>query len=570
VQFYSLHNNESINALKDLPDNSIDSLVTDPPAGIAFLGKSWDSYKDREQFISEMQAIFTECLRVLKPGSHGLVWAIPRTSHWTAYALENAGFEVRDKVYHIQGMGFPKSLNIGKALDKQGKLCQCRAYETKTNMPNLSEGISTKEQNISIQSEVLQQGVLCKMESTESTGSTTPQENSESRKGCVDRESREKFQPENVQREQPCMEGWQIHRAKEGLCGDTQPDPSESKTERICAGTCTDNGKENQANPSQGGDNSSYQPQHTRQSTRELNIVQDTQGTLGREPQDRLYCSECGKIKRKEVEGLGTGLKPAAEEWILIRKPISENTIAENVIKWGVGGINIDGCRIEGKPRTTHSNGNFESKTDNGNAYGKYQLGIKLDEPQGRFPSNLVLSHSEDCTDEQCSLSCAVRMLDEQSGPCKTGELKGQPRVENKIYGSAGNTLGKPRFYIPDAATGASRFFYCAKISPSERNAGLEDMPDKQGGIKNASGRGFSESDPYKQIITKNNHPTVKTKKLMTYLIKLITPPNGLVLDPFMGSGSTGIAALAEGFRFIGIEKEKEYYDIAKARIEHA
>lgn len=147
--------------------------------------------------------------------------------------------------------------------------------------------------------------------------------------------------------------------------------------------------------------------------------------------------------------------------------------------------------------------------------------------PQGRWPSNCIF-------DEE-----AAAVLDEQSGPCKTGALTGQPRVENKIYGSAANTLGKPRFYTPDAATGASRFFYVAKASKRERGDG-------------------------------NVHPTVKPVKLMEYLVRMITPPGGVVLDPFMGSGTTGVACKNLGFEFVGCEMDEQYLAIATARIKNA
>ena len=112
-------NRDCLEALKDLESDSIDSLVTDPPAGISFMGKDWDSNKGgRDQWIDWLTQVMAECFRVLKPGAHGLVWAIPRTSHWTATALENAGFEVRDVITHLFGTGFPKSLDISKAIDK--------------------------------------------------------------------------------------------------------------------------------------------------------------------------------------------------------------------------------------------------------------------------------------------------------------------------------------------------------------------------------------------------------------------------------------------------------------------
>lgn len=361
-----IYNGDCIEVLRTLPDNSVDSLVTDPPAGISFMGKDWDHHKGgRKQWTAWMAEVMTECLRVMKPGAHGLVWALPRTSHWTGSALEDAGFEVRDVVSHLFGTGFPKSMNLKKA-------------------------------------------------------------------GAGD--------------------AW---------------------------------------------------------------------------------------------EGYGTALKPAHEMWFLVRKPISEKTVASNVLKWGVGGLNIDGCRIEvsssdpnhRKPSVDWKNANTPMVTNFGSG-GRPKEALNL---SGRFPANLVLSHNPDCEDDQCSLSCAAAMLDAQSGPCKTGDIK--PGTLQGFGGSA-NTYGSGRVaseYKSDSATGASRFFYCAKISTSERNAGL--------------------------VETKNVHPTVKAQRLMRYLCRLITPPNGVVLDPFMGSGSTGVAAKSESFKFIGIEIDPEYVEIAKKRI---
>lgn len=325
---------DCLTILKTFEADSVDSIITDPPAGISFMGKSWDSDKGgRDEWVKWMAEVMSECLRVLKPGGHALVWAIPRTSHWTATAVENAGLEVRDVVTHLFGSGFPKSLNIEKATD--------------------------------------------------------------------------------------------------------------------------------------------------------------------------------GAVK-----GQGTALKPAAEFWILARKPLSEKTVAKNVLKWGTGGLNIDGSRIEGKPRATHGDKNIRTQD---NLNGRYGGGMPLGEypvAAGRFPANLVLSGD-----------------------------------------------------IPEMLGDVARFFYCAKVSPSERNAGLEGMPDKAA-PKFDGGDFMGISTNAKERVAKNNHPTVKPIKLMAYLIKLITPPGGLVLDPFTGSGSTGVAALQNGFRFIGIEREAEYVAIAEKRME--
>lgn len=349
--FFILHG-DCLEVLKDIDSDSVDSLVTDPPAGISFMSKAWDDDKGgRKQWVAWMTEVMRECLRVMKPGAHGLVWALPRTSHWTATALEDAGFEIRDVVVHLFGQGFPKSLDISKAIDK-------------------------------------------------ATGA-----------------------------------------------------------EREVVG------KSNR---------------HT------SNGQQFADGASGFKGSDNCFITAPATDAAKQWAGWGTALKPASEHWILIRKPCSEKTVAANVQKWATGGINIDGGRIGSAGGG--QNGKLGDKE--GSGWGM-KAASRAAEPMGRFPANLIL-------DEE-----AGEALDEQSG------------------------------------VSASRFFYCAKISSGERGEG-------------------------------NTHPTVKPQKLMRYLIKLITPPNSVVLDPFTGSGSTGIAALKEGHTFIGIEKEQEYVTIAENRINKA
>jgi site-specific DNA-methyltransferase (adenine-specific) len=246
------------------------------------------------------------------------------------------------------------------------------------------------------------------------------------------------------------------------------------------------------------------------------------------------------KAGAKEWQGWGTALKPAAEFWILARKPISEKTVAKNVMKHGTGGLNIDGSRIEAQNRRSPQGADGLVHRTTGNSYGAHRNST-FDLNQGRFPANLVLSHTEHCSDDQCDIECAIKALDEQSlsggmhsagGSRKAGNAK-QAHADSLFLGDKGSPNNGVRF---GDSGGASRFFYCAKISRSERGKD-------------------------------NTHPTVKPIKLMSYLIKLITPPKGIVLDPFMGSGSTGVAALKEGFRFVGIEQNPEYVEIAKKRL---
>ena len=380
-----LHQGDCLEVLKSLPDNSLDSLVTDPPAGISFMGKAWDDDKGgRKEWIEWLAEVMRECHRVLKPGAHGLVWALPRTSHWTATALEEAHFEIRDVIYHCFGSGFPKSLDVSKAIDKAAG---------------------------------------------------------------AEREILSECGSDGVKRKPRAMAPGQAER----MAVQTITAPS------------TDDAK--------------------------------------------------------KWQGFGTALKPAVENWILVRKPISEKTVAANVLKWGTGALNIDGCRIEGVPTSFPKPGEYP---DSSKTYPRTSAKREaVPHQQGRFPSHLI--------------------LDEEAG----AQLDLQATSE------------------------VSRFFYSAKVSASERNAGLEGMELKAGGIMDhrPSGDMHTRMGNGPTAPKANNHPTVKPQKLMRYLVRMITPPGGTVLDCFMGSGSTGLAALTEGFSFVGIEREPEYLEIASKRI---
>jgi DNA modification methylase len=253
-------------------------------------------------------------------------------------------------------------------------------------------------------------------------------------------------------------------------------------------------------------------------------------------------------------EGWGTALKPAHEPIVMARKPF-KGTVAKNVLEHGTGGINIDGCRVGSESRTydlTMTSGNFE--TTNGGK--NIKSGSKTVE--GRFPANIIF-------DEE-----AGKILDEQSGTTKSSKRG----AHNNKKTEHTNTYTPPQAMYSDENTygdtgGASRFFYCPKASKKDRNDGLEHIQPKQ--IKGRDEGQDKTSIAYKARPTErqNIHPTVKPTDLMAYLVRLVTPKGGTVLDPFMGSGSTGKASVREGFNFIGIEREDEYMEIAKTRIEH-
>lgn len=255
----------------------------------------------------------------------------------------------------------------------------------------------------------------------------------------------------------------------------------------------------------------------------------------------------------KQWDGWGTALKPANEPICLARKPL-EGTVAQNIERWGVCGINIDGCRIEGKPRTTHAAGNFRTQDNETGIFGG-GFGIRQNpSPQGRWPANLLLDET------------AAEMLDAQSWILKNG---GQNKTSIKGVGmfmNGSKDSGSSNF--AGASGGASRFFYVAKASRGERNAGLEgEYKQKQGARPKSADASGKFPDHDHRETGGNNHPTVKPIKLMEYLCKLITPPGGTILDPFMGSGTTGVAAQNLGFKFVGVEMNEEYFEIAKRRV---
>jgi DNA modification methylase len=422
---HELRLGNNLDILKEYPDNHFDSVVTDPPYGLGkepdanlmlnawleygyyevkgkgFMNKEWDAFIPQPIF-------WKEVFRVLKPGGHIATFAGTRTQDLMGLALRLSGFEIRETIMWVFGSGFPKSLNVGKAVDKF---------------------LGNERTVLGIKS-----------------------------------------RPDGTQRQN--MENWGYGKAND--YGD---------------------GKGLYAN---------------KKSLLKANTL--TQGNT-------------------EFEGYGTALKPAYEPIIIARKPLSEKSVAENYLKWGVGGLNIDDCRVE---TTEFAKAGSERKArfKDGEFLGK--LGVKEIEyrgsgathSNGRFPSNFI----HDGSDEVIELFPMTQ---------------GESRTEKKNTGKNGKICftnhkkGDKTVAYPEPAGSASRFFYCAKASKREREEG-------------------------------NHHPTVKPIKLMRYIARLVTPRNGLVLEPFLGSGTTGVACIKEGFDFVGIEQEQDYFQISEARIANA
>ena len=428
---YQLLHGDCLDKLKELEDNSVDAIVTDPPYGLSFMGKKWD-------YDVPSQEIWEECFRVLKQGGHLLSFSGSRTYHRMAVRIEDAGFEIRDQIMWIYGSGFPKSHNIGKAVDKIGG-------------ENISWFIDYVL-NIIEERGITMQDMTKLMPSK--TGKTT---------GWWYNKAKYKSQGLTLE---------QFNLIKNAL---NLPFDDLEETKREVLGKLKTN----------------------------VSVMQNIGGDY-----------KSGEIEvtkgNSEWEGWGTALKPAHEPIVMARKPF-KGSVADNVLEHGVGGINIDGCRVD-----------FQDTQNDIN-------------PSGRFPANIIF-------DEE-----AGKILDKQS-------------------------------------VGASRFFYCPKASKKDRNEGCDELEEKEQAHSTnmrcgncnkliLSGNGDSCKCENKLEVrhkAKNHHPTIKPTNLMAYLVRLVTPKGGVVLDPFMGSGSTGKACAVEGMQFIGIEREQEYLDIAKARIEHA
>lgn len=250
-------------------------------------------------------------------------------------------------------------------------------------------------------------------------------------------------------------------------------------------------------------------------------------------------------------EGFGTALKPAVELIYLARKPF-KGTVAQCVLEHGCGGLNIDGCRIEGQAKP-FGNG---TKRTSGIMGESEPRGPWEPTALGRWPANLAL-------DER-----AAEMLDAQTGELTSGALSPANSCKATTGWAGGSQANRVKSSFQPSSGGASRFFYTGKASRSEREAGLERFTPA---IVN-DGRDTPIDNPYQRgdTLRKCTHPTVKPISLMRWLVRLVTPPGGTVLDPFAGSGSTGVASVLEGARFIGVELSPEYAELATARIAHA
>lgn len=449
----TLYAGDCLDVLRELPDASVDSVVTDPPYGLEFMGRAWDSFGrgeatsaavagmartgylerpsfmggtnprcrscgkwqrggnpcacDEPDFPNERRARSAsfgewceqwaaECLRVLKPGGHLLAFGGTRTWHRLACAIEDAGFEVRDSIAWLYGSGFPKSLDVSKAIDKAAG-------------------------------------------------------------------------------------------AERAVVGD-------KAVTRIMRGS----------GDLVGGDVAAGVVPITAPATDDARTWQ----------------------------GWGTALKPAFEPVVVARKPL-DGTVAANVLRHGTGALNIDACRIgfaseaderEAKDKNRHAD--FGTESGGNEVYGDFSMVPRSNyDPPGRWPANVVLDEAQ------------AAELDRQSGDRPAGAYPAQRGAGvDTAFGAGRPSEGGPRS-MGDTG-GASRFFYVAKAPTAER--------PREDGIA---------------------HPTVKPLDLMRWLVRLVTPPGGVVLEPFAGSGTTAEACVIEGFRCIAIEREPDYLPLIVQRL---
>lgn len=620
MTYQILHGN-NLDILPTLADNSIDSIVTDPPYELGFMGKKWDS-----SGIAYSVKLWQQCLRVLKPGGHLLSFGGTRTWHRVAVAIEDAGFEIRDNIARfygdpaycqcdlpqvdwVYGTGEPQSQhsmrpvpdgNLSQTFDpenQQGQVLQSQLQEQDLpsgKRPEPSQGSKDgKEPSLEGRSDIqATQGQLlgCEVCEVSSGVSSDGQERrlhhgtqacncqkdrqvADSNRGSESQGPQSQQQPPEQFGTVPNQRGSQERRGWPICVGCGKP---LSTTNAGHIAWVMGSGFPKSLDVSKAIDKAAgaerevigekVSPDGIPYSARIVNKSGPQIGgsAYGDFQGGGNQLTAPSTPEAQQWQGWGTALKPAFEPVIVARKPI-EGNVANNVLKWGTGGLNIDGSRIASDiTKDPNYRPNAKDHAGHGSSFsvGGQNTRDKNDLPDagfhnsaGRWPANIILD------------PYTAELLDEQSGTLKSGKLN-TAQTKTSIFGSKTSE----RFGTYEQSEGgASRFFYVAKASKRDRNEGLEDLDAQRHSDRElADGVGGDNPRNRTNQAKQNFHPTVKPTSLMEYLIKLVTPPKGTVLDPFTGSGSTGKAAILQGFDFIGIEMTEEYLPIIKGRLKHA
>ena len=454
--YYEIVNGNMLEELDKLGENSVDSIVTDPPYELNFMNRGWDNAG-----ISFQKETWKKCLRVLKPGGYLLAFGGSRTFHRIAVAIEDAGFEIRDTIMWLYGSGFPKSMALDKAIESK----LTTGNSNKTQFHKLS-GIQEDKHHYGFTTKNKEMGIRPKDYTTE-------------------------------------------------------------------------------------GVSQSY--------LKELDAT-----------------TELGK----QYKGWGTCLKPSFEPIIVARKPL-EGSCVDNVIKYGVGGINIDECRIPLEDGFQYKETNRKARSED-TVFDNNHSGFRSENnttasasPDGRFPANTILTYDDTDYAEVCS------GFPQTKSTGGSGQASKMNTFSNTYNGGWGHDIDASHLGGLGDEGSASRYFYCAKASAKDRDEGLDGFDAVKCSMM-ASNANINSNGDFTGMLAdrdtrrRNIHPTVKPTTLMQYLIRLVTPKGGTVLDPFNGSGSTGKAIMFENrernakYKYIGIELDSNYCDISKARIFYA
>ena len=457
-----IHTGDCFDVLTDLPDESIHAVVSDPPYGLAFMGRDWDDFEPKE-YQEWCEKWARECLRVLKPGGHMLAFSGNRTHHRLFTGVEDAGFEIRDTLTWHYGSGFPKASDVSKVIDKRGGA-----------PPELTNKISTAL-----------------------------------------KEARESRGVSITDADELFCDGTTYYSWFEGRPAGTRLPPDEIFAD------IADEWPELKE----------YE-QEVQQADREVIETRTDDGdrTVEILSGDGEYdVTAPATDAAKKWDGWKTGLKPATEFIVMARKPFEGATV-DSVLENGTGALNIGACRVgmdssedldrSGGTRTSRAG---DKRSDAGQGVYKDER-TERDPNKGRYPANVVFDETAaDALDTRNGVTVSTGG-GEAGDPNLYGEYNGIDSNEDPGYGDKG---------------GPSRYFYTSKASRSERTNG--------GAIE-------------------NDHPTVKPRDLMEWLVKLVTREGQVVLDPFAGSGTTCLAAKGLGREFVGIERQAKYADVARVR----